>query len=284
MFDASTDYLPAEAGATPFLYIATDDLDDDQRWSTWSSVERGQRGPQPRPSWVVTDDAAIDTELGLLKTGKEAEVFVLERAVPGDPTRFSLLAAKRYRSMDHRSFHRSAAYTEGRRTRRTRDARAIAKGTAYGREAASGQWAWAEFETLSTLWSAGAAVPYPVQVDGTELLMELVTVDGAAAPRLAQARPDKARLADWYDQLRNFIGLLARLGWAHGDLSAYNILAVEDRVVVIDLPQVVDLVANPQGMHFLQRDCRNVCSWFNSRGLDVHEGELFADAVAQAFG
>jgi RIO kinase 1 len=284
LFDASTDYLPAEAGATPFLYIATDDLDDDQRWSTWSSVERGQRGPQPRPSWVVTDDAAIDTELGLLKTGKEAEVFVLERAVPGDPTRFSLLAAKRYRSMDHRSFHRSAAYTEGRRTRRTRDARAIAKGTAYGREAASGQWAWAEFETLSTLWSAGAAVPYPVQVDGTELLMELVTVDGAAAPRLAQARPDKARLADWYDQLRNFIGLLARLGWAHGDLSAYNILAVEDRVVVIDLPQVVDLVANPQGMDFLQRDCRNVCSWFNSRGLDVHEGELFADAVAQAFG
>ena len=284
MFDASTDYLPAEAGATPFLYIATDDLDDDQRWSTWSSVERGQRGPQPRPSWVVTDDAAIDTEIGLLKTGKEAEVFVLERAVPGDPTRFSLLAAKRYRSMDHRSFRRSAAYTEGRRTRRTRDARAIAKGTAYGREAASGQWAWAEFETLSTLWSAGAAVPYPVQVDGTELLMELVTVDGAAAPRLAQARPDKARLADWYDQLRNFIGLLARLGWAHGDLSAYNILAVEDRVVVIDLPQVVDLVANPQGMHFLQRDCRNVCSWFNSRGLDVHEGELFADAVAQAFG
>jgi RIO kinase 1 len=284
LFDASTDYLPAEAGGTPFLYIATDDLDDDQRWSTWSSVERGQRGPQPRPSWVVTDDAAIDTELGLLKTGKEAEVFVLERAVPGDPTRFSLLAAKRYRSMDHRSFHRSAAYTEGRRTRRTRDARAIAKGTAYGREAASGQWAWAEFETLSTLWSAGAAVPYPVQVDGTELLMELVTVDGAAAPRLAQARPDKARLADWYDQLRNFIGLLARLGWAHGDLSAYNILAVEDRVVVIDLPQVVDLVANPQGMDFLQRDCRNVCSWFNSRGLDVHEGELFADAVAQAFG
>ena len=284
MFDASTDYLPAEAGATPFLYIATDDLDDDQRWSTWSSVERGQRGPQPRPSWVVTDDAAIDTELGLLKTGKEAEVFVLERAVPGDPTRFSLLAAKRYRSIEHRSFHRSAAYTEGRRTRRTRDARAIAKGTAYGREAASGQWAWAEFETLSTLWSAGAAVPYPVQVDGTELLMELVTVDGAAAPRLAQARPDKARLADWYDQLRNFIGLLARLGWAHGDLSAYNILAVEDRVVVIDLPQVVDLVANPQGMDFLQRDCRNVCSWFNSRGLDVHEGELFADAVAQAFG
>ena len=245
---------------------------------------RGQRGPEPRPFWVVTDDAAVDTDLGLLKTGKEADVFVLERAVPGDPDRSSLLACKRYRSIEHRSFHRSASYTEGRRTRRTRDARAIAKGSAYGREAASGQWAAAEFETLSALWSAGAAVPYPVQVDGTELLMELVTVDGEAAPRLAQARPDRARLVDWFEQLRSFIGLMARLGWAHGDLSAYNILAVEDRVVVIDVPQIVDLVANPQAMGFLQRDCHNVCTWFRSRGLDVDEGEVFADAVAQAYG
>ncbi|HZG97189.1 MAG TPA: RIO1 family regulatory kinase/ATPase, partial [Nocardioidaceae bacterium] len=71
---------------------------------------------------------------------------------------------------------------------------------------------------------------------------------------------------------------------AHGDLSAYNVLAVEDRVVVIDLPQVVDLVANPRGMEFLQRDCHNVCAWFTSRGLDVDEADLFADAVAQAFG
>ena len=287
MFDAFPQSLPAQpdpATAAPFLYVAADELDDDQRWSTWSSVARGQHGPQPRPSWVVTDDAAIDTDLGLLKTGKEAEVFVVERAVPGDPARSSLLAAKRYRSVDHRSFHRSAAYTEGRRTRRTRDARAIAKGTAYGREAASGQWAWAEFETLSTLWRAGAAVPYPVQVDDTELMMELITVDGQAAPRLAQKRPDKPRLADWYEQLRDFVGLLARHGWAHGDLSAYNVLAVEDRVVVIDLPQVVDLVANPRGMEFLQRDCHNVCAWFTSRGLDVDEADLFADAVAQAFG
>lgn len=287
MFDALVQPLPAEpspAPAAPFLYVAADDLDDDQRWSTWSSVAKGQHGPQPRPSWVVTDDAAIDTDLGLLKTGKEAEVFVVERAVPDDPTRWSLLAAKRYRSIDHRSFHRSAAYTEGRRTRRTRDARAIAKGTAYGREAASGQWASAEFETLSTLWSAGAAVPYPVQVDDTELMMELITVDGQAAPRLAQERPDKARLAGWYEQIRDFVGLLARHGWAHGDLSAYNILAVEERLVVIDLPQVVDLAANPQGMEFLQRDCHNVCAWFASRGLDVDEGDLFADAVAQAFG
>ncbi len=268
----------------PFRYVPTDDLADDQRWSTWSSVARLQQGPHPRPTWVVTDDAAIDTELGVLKTGKEADVFVLERAVPGDPARHALLAAKRYRSIEHRTFHRSAAYTQGRRTRRTRDARAMAKGTSYGREAASGQWAWAEFETLSALWRAGAAVPYPVQVDDTELLMELVTVDGEPAPRLAQQRPPRSLLVAWYEQLRDFVGLLARLGWAHGDLSAYNVLAAGDRLMVIDLPQVIDLAANPQAMEFLQRDCRHVCRWFASRGLDVDADELFADAVAQAFG
>jgi len=77
---------------------------------------------------------------------------------------------------------------------------------------------------------------------------------------------------------------LARLGIAHGDLSPYNILARGDRIVIIDLPQVVDIVANPQGMDFLMRDCHNVCSWFNARGLDVDEHALFADLLAQSFG
>jgi RIO kinase 1 len=76
---------------------------------------------------------------------------------------------------------------------------------------------------------------------------------------------------------------LARHGVAHGDLSAYNVLAAEDRVVLIDLPQVVDIVANPSGMDFLMRDCCNVCSWFASRGLPVDEHDLFADLVAAAF-
>ena len=76
---------------------------------------------------------------------------------------------------------------------------------------------------------------------------------------------------------------LARAGWAHGDLSAYNILAAGDRLVIIDLPQLVDIVGNPHGIELLQRDCRNVCSWFRSRGLDVDEDELFGGLLAQAF-
>jgi RIO kinase 1 len=260
----------------------------DQRWSTWTTVAKGQRGPEPRPDWVVTSAAALDTELGILKTGKEADVFLVERAVPGDPARTSLLAAKRYRGREHRQFHRDAEYTDGRRARRTRDQRAVEdRKSSWGRAVAATQWADSEFGALATLWDAGAPVPYPVQIDGTELLMEFVgTVeDGVpvAAPRLARARPDAATLAAWFDQLRDAMSVLARLGWAHGDLSPYNVLVHGDRLVVIDLPQVVDLVANPFGADLLHRDCRTMCAWFAARGLDVDADELFADVFAQAW-
>lgn len=268
-----------------FSFTPLGDLADGQRWSTWSSVERGLHGPEPRPAWVVTADAAVDTEMGVLKTGKEADVYLLERAVPDDPLHHSVLAAKRYRTEEHRSFHRASSYTEGRRTRRSRDARAIANKTSYGREAAAGQWAYAEFDALSRLWSAGVPVPYPVQVDGTELLMELITSDdGRPAPRLVQARAEPGVVHGWWDQLVDAMHALARAGITHGDLSAYNLLVADERLVLIDLPQVVDLVGNPQGLNFLVRDCRNVCRWFGSHGVAVDEHMLFGDLVASAFG
>jgi RIO kinase 1 len=266
-----------------FEYRPVDDPGNDQRWSTWEQVERGCRGPEPRPAWVVTEQAAIDTELGILKTGKEADVFLLERGVPDRADRTVVMAAKRYRAEEHRSFHRSASYVDGRRMRNSRDSRAVAKKTAHGRAVAAGQWASAEFQTLSRLWSAGLSVPYPVQIDGTELLLEFIQIDGQAAPRLVQTRPHGRLLASYFEQLREAMTDLARLGLAHGDLSAYNILAQGERLVIIDLPQVVDFVQNPQGLDFLMRDCTNVCDWFKARGLDVDEHQLFGDVVAHAF-
>ncbi|HSE70387.1 MAG TPA: RIO1 family regulatory kinase/ATPase [Nocardioidaceae bacterium] len=257
--------------------------EDGQRWSNYWDVERLCRGPEPLPDWVVTDRAAIDTELGILKTGKEADVFLLERGVADDPASTVVMAAKRYRSEEHRSFHRSSTYTEGRRTRNSRDARAMAKKTGHGRAVAAGQWAWAEWVALKRFWSAGVPVPYPVQIDGGEILMELVTVDGDAAPRLAQTRPKSDLLASYFDQLRDAMAALAADGVAHGDLSPYNILAAGERLVLIDLPQAVDIVGNPTGMDFLMRDCRNVCSWFQARGLDVDEHDLFGELLAVAF-
>ena len=261
------------------------DGNDGQRWSTYWDVERLCRGPEPLPGWVVTDRAAVDTELGILKTGKEADVFLLERAVPTDDGTgaSSVMAAKRYRSEEHRSFHRSSTYTEGRRTRNSRDARALAKRTAHGRAVAAGQWAWAEWEAMKRFWSAGVPVPYPVQIDGTEILMELVTVGDEVAPRLAQARPGRDLLVSYFDQLREAMAVLAMNGVAHGDLSPYNILAAGERLVIIDLPQAVDVVGNPAGMDFLMRDCHNVCTWFTARGLEVDEHALFAELLAMAF-
>jgi RIO kinase 1 len=274
-------HSPISAAELSFSPVS--ELADNQRWSTWSSVEKGAHGPEPRPGWVLTNDGAVDTELGVLKTGKEADVFLLERALPAEPEHGTVLAAKRYRTIEHRQFHRDAGYVEGRRTRRSRDARAMAKGTAYGRQAAAGQWAQHEFAALSSLWSAGVPVPYPVQIDGTEILMEFIGSDGVAAPRLAQVRPPRDQVEAYFEQLKAAMETLAMRGLAHGDLSPYNVLVDGDRVVIIDLPQVVDIIGNPNGIEFLARDCRNICSWFTSRGLAADPEDLLADLIAQAY-
>ena len=266
-----------------FDFHAYDDLDTDQRWSTWLSVEPLCRGPEPRPDWVVTSQGAVDTELGILKTGKEADVFLVERADPFDPSGGVVMAAKRYRDPDHRTFHRSASYTEGRSVKRSRDERALKRKSTWGRLVAAGEWAVSEWDALVRFTELGLPVPYPVQIDGTEILMEWVTHDGETAPRLAQARPDRQLLEGYFEQLREALATMVQAGVVHGDLSAYNTLAAGDRLVIIDLPQVVDLVGNPQGMEYLLRDCSNMCGWFRARGLQVDEQELFGELMAHAF-
>jgi RIO kinase 1 len=250
----------------------------------YSSWDVATHGPEPRPEWVITELAAIDTELGILKTGKEADVHLVSRGIPGGAE--VLMAAKRYRSNEHKLFQRDAGYTEGRRVKKSRERRALAKSTDFGRELAAGQWAGAEFAALSMLWAAGAPVPYPVQLHGTELMLEFIgTPDGQAAPRLAQTRPEAGELADLFDQCVRAMRLMARAGYAHGDLSPYNLLVHDGQIVMIDLPQIVDLVANPQGLDFLHRDCENVCAWFARRGLaDVEFDHLYGDLVADALG
>ena len=265
-----------------FDYHALDELEQDdpaRRPSTYWDVERSCRGPEPRPGWVVTDRGAVDTDLGVLKTGKEADVFLLHRAATDGTGNEVVMAAKRYRDDQHRSFHRSGLYTENRRAKKSRDTRALDRKSAYGRRFAAGMWAGAEWAALKRYWLAGLPVPYPVQIDGTEILMEFIGHDGEAAPRLVQVRPDADLLGHYYEQLRDAMLLMAAQGVTHGDLSPYNILADDERLVIIDLPQVVDIAANPKGMEFLLRDCENVCSWFVTRGLEVDPQELFGELV-----
>ena len=245
-----------------------DDASSGDRWTTWDTASRG---PRPRPDWVVTELSAVDTERGILKTGKEADVHLIEREAPG---RSCLLAAKRYRSAEQRMFHRDAGYLEGRRVRRSREMRAMRRRTEFGRSLIADQWALAEFGALSRLWTlsqerGGIRVPYPVSVDSSELLLEFIgDPDGVAAPRLAQARPSADDLPGLWGQLVRGLETLAGAGLAHGDLSPYNLLLRDGELVFIDLPQVVDVVANPQGQQFLRRDVENMCAWFASRGLD----------------
>ncbi len=271
--DPPTGYDPSE--------FVDDEPFTEPNYSSWYDATHG---PDPRPDWVVTDNNALDTELGILKTGKEADVHLVSRAVPGSPE--VLMAAKRYRTGEHRMFHRDASYTEGRRVKKSRERRALVRRTDFGRELAAGQWAGAEFGALSMLWAQGAPVPYPIQLAGTELMLEFIgTPDGHAAPRLAQVRPPREQLPGLFEQCVEAMRLLARAGYAHGDLSPFNVLLDRGRIVLIDLPQVVDLVANPQGVAFLHRDCENICTWFARRGLATVEFEhLFGDLVAEAFG
>ncbi len=251
------------------LGVDPDGPPEGDRWSTWDGAEHG---PHPRPAWVITEHAAVDTDLGVIKTGKEADVHLVERAVPGTDRR-ALMAAKRYRTSEHRMFHRDAGYLEGRRVRRSREMRAMANRTAFGRDGLAGQWAVAEFAALSRLWADGVAVPYPVQCSGTELLLEFLgSADGTAAPRLAQLRPERDELCDLWHQLVDALLGLARHGLTHGDLSAYNLLVHDGRLVLIDLPQVVDVVGNPQGPEYLARDVRRIGEWFTARGLPPEAG------------
>ena len=263
---------------------ATDGLPEGDRWSTWDQSTPLERGPKPHPKWLVTDLAAVDSELGILKTGKEADVYLIRRHVPGTD-KSCLLAAKRYRDAEHRLFHRDAGYLEGRRVRESRVNRATASRSAFGKQMIAGQWANAEFTALGRLHRARVPVPYPVQITGTEVLLEFIgTADGTAAPRLAETRPDDKLLASLWEQFTAALDTLARHGLAHGDLSPYNLLVHQGRLVLIDLPQVVDVIAHPTGRDYLARDARNVATWFAARGLPAADPDALALRAAEQAG
>lgn len=247
--------------------------DDDAPDLGASSYQDAEHGPEPVPGWVITSGFARDTELGLLKTGKEAEVHLVERRWED---RVNLLAAKRYRRHDRGGFKRDASYREGRRVRDSREMRAMAKGTAVGLSFRAGYWAQNEMTMLGRLWEAGASVPYPVQISGTELMLEYLGDETAGAPRLVNAPLDRAGLEEMYHQAVDALRMMTMARIVHADLSPYNLLVWQERLWVIDLPQAVDLAVNPNGFEFLHRDVLNVLGWFQRKGIDVEPDEVFA--------
>lgn len=260
--------------------LAPDPWDDDAPDLGGSTYLEAEHGPDPVPDWVITSDDARQHELGLLKTGKEADVHLVERT-HGDAV--NVLAAKRYRKFEDRLFRNDARYRAGRRTGESRLDKAMAEGNKAGMAFRARMWLSTEFETLSRLWTAGVAVPYPVQKLGNELMVELIGSPEEAAPRLVHARLDRAALAEAWEQLVGHLHAMVRCGVVHGDLSPYNILWDHGRLVIIDFPQSVDPIAHPEGIALLERDVANVTDWFGRRGVASDSNDLFTSLLDEVF-
>ncbi len=251
-------------------------------------------GLRPPPAWLPTGDVE-DAVLGSLKTGKEAEVFVVERRSLDDG-RSCLLAHKRYRpvtasrgELEAKGFSRArtfvddTVYHEGRRFRRTRDRRAVTKMTDHGKKLLGDRWVGHELDTMRTLWDAGAAVPYPVELYDDGMLMELIGDAEQAAPRLVNARLSPSELFSAFDQLSENLRILTAASVVHGDLSPYNVLWWRGHISIIDLPQSTDLLLNPNGFDLLHRDVTRMCEWFQRRSFDCDPESLFAELLAAAW-
>ena len=204
----------------------------------------------------LIDEGLIDSVVRQLMSGKEAMVFVVRC---GDDTR----CAKVYKEATKRSFRQAVDYTENRKVKNSRQARAMAKGTRFGRLAQEAAWRSAEVDALYRLAAAGVRVPTPYNFHDGVLLMELVTdADGAAAPRLNDIdfSADDAR-AHHRTLLTEVVRMLCA-GIVHGDLSEFNILLAADGPVIIDLPQAVDAAGNNHAARMLLRDVVNLGDFF----------------------
>ncbi|MBC7480626.1 MAG: serine protein kinase RIO [Rhizobacter sp.] len=210
----------------------------------------------PKRLQSLIDEGLIDTVVRQLMSGKEAMVYVVRR---GDET----LCAKIYKEATQRSFRQAVDYTENRKVKNSRQARAMAKGTRFGRQAAEAAWQSAEVDALYRLAGAGVRVPKPHNFWDGVLLMELVTdAQGDAAPRLNDVSftADDAR-AHHATLLKEVVRMLCA-GVVHGDLSEFNILLAADGPVIIDLPQAIDAAGNNHAPRMLLRDVANLRDFF----------------------
>ncbi len=210
----------------------------------------------PKRLQPLIEEGLIDTVVRQLMSGKEAMVFVVRS---GGETR----CAKVYKEATQRSFRQAVDYTENRKVKNSRQARAMAKGTRYGRQAQEAAWQSAEVDALYRLAAAGVRVPTPYNFHDGVLLMELVTdAHGDAAPRLndVELTPAAARLH--HATLLVEVVRMLCVGVIHGDLSEFNILLAADGPVVIDLPQAVDAAGNNHARRMLLRDVANLRDFF----------------------
>ena len=212
----------------------------------------------PKRLLPLVEEGLIDEVLGQLMSGKEATVYVVRC---GEAIR----CAKVYKEANQRSFKKAASYQEGRKVKNSRQARAMEKGSRYGRKMQEEVWQNAEVDALYRLANAGIRVPQPYICHEGVLLMDLVTdAEGDPAPRLNDVELDESLALEYHGMLVNQVVRMLCAGIIHGDLSEYNILVGEDGPVIIDLPQAIDAAANSTAAEMLERDVINLRTYFSA--------------------
>ncbi|MBA6230701.1 MULTISPECIES: PA4780 family RIO1-like protein kinase [unclassified Colwellia] len=210
----------------------------------------------PKRLQPLVDDGLVDEVISQLMSGKEATVYMVRC---GDEIR----CAKVYKEANKRSFKKAAQYQEGRKSRNSRRARAMEKGSKYGRKQQEDAWQNAEVEALYTLAAAGVRVPQPFGCFESVLLMELITDgEGDVAPRLNDIILPSEHAIEDHLIMMNYVKIMLCEGIIHGDLSEFNVLVDEYGPVIIDLPQAVDASANNNAKSMLLRDVNNITEYY----------------------
>ncbi len=211
----------------------------------------------------LVTDGLVDTVLRQLMSGKEAMVYVVQC---GDEIR----CAKVYKEANKRSFRQAVDYTEGRKTKNSRQARAMQKGSRYGRQEQEAAWQHAEVDALYRLAAAGVRVPTPYNFHEGVLLMELVADEnGEPAPRLNDVKLSEEVAREYHAILIRQVVRMLCAGIVHGDLSEYNVLVDSAGPVIIDLPQAIDAAANNNASRMLERDVDNLATYFGQFAPDL---------------
>ncbi len=228
---------------------------------------------------VFFSDGWITAVEYLVSSGKEGTVFC---CLAAPHTGHDRLAVKVHRSRDHRSFKNDAVYLSGRAMGVSLDGsrglkssgmpdrrleRAVTKRSKRGKAAIQHSWINHEFNTLQVLHQAGARVPEPFTMSGHAMLMEYLGDADGPAPQLKHVALERQRAVEMFTGLMREIELWLACDRIHGDLSPFNILYWQGRAMVIDFPQAVNPHENPDSLLLLERDIRNVATYFQPFGV-----------------